>query len=220
VASLGAAIRRLVPATGAPPAPPSANDPADRRVGWAAIAGTVLLAIAPPLAPIPFVWALLVPAVTSRGAERRREAAIVDQLPDVVDLLTLTTAAGLPVSVALTAIGDRPGGPVGAAAARAAGHIARGGTTATALAHLAALGPSARPLVDALAQHDRYGTPLLPALDRVAIESRARRRRRAEEAARRLPVTLLFPLVLTTFPAFVLLTVVPILAGSLGSLSS
>jgi pilus assembly protein TadC len=81
------------------------------------------------------------------------------------------------------------------------------------------VGPAARPLLDALLQHDRYGTPLLPALERVAIEARARRRRRAEEAARRLPVVLLFPLVLTTLPAFVLLTVVPLLAGSLGSLS-
>jgi tight adherence protein C len=137
-----------------------------------------------------------------------------------VDLLALTTAAGLPVSVALEAIGDRPGGPLGSAIAAATRHIQRGGTTAGALASLGAAGPPARPLVEALAQHDRYGTPLGPALDRVAIEARASRRRRAEEAARRLPVTLLFPLVLTTFPAFVLLTVVPLLAGSLSALRS
>ncbi len=75
-----------------------------------------------------------------------------------------------------------------------------------------------RPLVDALAEHDRYGTPLGPSLARAAVEARARRRRHAEEAARRLPVTLLFPLVLTTLPAFFLLAIVPLLAGSLGSL--
>ncbi|MFP3901955.1 MAG: hypothetical protein ACLFXM_13965, partial [Acidimicrobiia bacterium] len=80
-------------------------------------------------------------------------------------------------------------------------------------------GPALRPLVDALAQHDRYGGALRPALERVGIEARLRRRRAADEAARRLPVTLLFPLVLTTLPAFALLTVVPLLAGSLGSMS-
>jgi hypothetical protein len=32
-------------------------------------------------------------------------------------------------------------------------------------------------------------------------------------------VTLLFPLLLTSFPAFVALTVIPLLAGSLGALS-
>jgi tight adherence protein C len=69
------------------------------------------------------------------------------------------------------------------------------------------VGGSAPRLVGALADHDRYGTPLAPALERVAIEGRLRRRRQAEEAARRLPMTLLVPLVLTTLPAFALHTV-------------
>jgi tight adherence protein C len=80
-------------------------------------------------------------------------------------------------------------------------------------------GTKVRPLADALAAHDRYGTALVPALERLAVEARVRRRRQAEEEARRLPVVLLFPLVLTTLPAFALLTVVPLLAGSFGSLS-
>jgi tight adherence protein C len=225
LASLGAAIRRLVP-PGAPPltSPSSTtgtvgDDAADRRTGWAALAGGGLLLVAPMLAAVPVAWAVAAPLLTARRDRARHEARLHDQLPDVVDLLALTTAAGLPVAVALVAIGDRPGGPLGAALARAAAHIRHGGSTGEALAVLACVGPAARPLVDALAQHDRYGSPLLPALERVAIEARSRRRRRAEEAARRLPVTLLFPLVLTTFPAFVLLTVVPLLAGSLGSLS-
>jgi tight adherence protein C len=211
IASLGALLRRL---GGHSPDPGP-----DRRAGWAAIATASLLVVAPPLAAVPLAWALLAPEVIARRACRRHDALLADQLPDVVDLLALTTAAGLPVSAALAAIGDRPGGPLGEAMARAAAHVRHGGTTAEALSVLAGAGPPARALVDALAQHDRYGSPLLPALERVGIEARARRRRQAEEAARRLPVTLLFPLVLTTFPAFVLLTVVPLLAGSLGSLS-
>ncbi|HEX6418626.1 MAG TPA: type II secretion system F family protein [Acidimicrobiales bacterium] len=240
VERLGAAIRRLLPAagralgappqpaSGAPPrdpvhAPPSAgrpDDPAlDRRTGWAAVAGAGLLLVAPALAALPLVWVTAWPVVAQRRARLTREAQLHDQLPDVVDLLALTAEAGLPVGAALAAIGDRPGGPLGAAMALAAGRLARGASTADALGALRRAGPAARPLADALLQHDRYGTPLLPALERVAIEARAARRRRAEEAARRLPVVLLFPLILTTLPAFVLLTVVPLLAGSLGSLS-
>jgi tight adherence protein C len=192
---------------------------ADRRTGWAALASLGLLFVAPPLAAAPLAGAVVTPLVAARRHVIRHEARLHDQLPDVVDLLALTAGAGLPVGASLLAIGDRPGGPLGAALARAGAHLRHGGTTAEALDLLATAGPPARPLVDALVQHDRYGTPLLPALDRVSIEARARRRRRSEEAARRLPVTLLFPLVLTTFPAFVLLTVVPLLAGSLGSLS-
>jgi len=169
---------------------------------------------------VPVVWSVLAPTITARRIRRAREAAITDQLPDVVDLLAMTTAAGLPIAAALCAIGRRPGGPLGAALERAAAHIDRGATTAAALCLVVDdTGASTRPLVDALTTHDRYGTPLAPALERVAIESRLRRRRQAEEAARRLPVTLLFPLVLTILPAFALLTVVPLLAGSFGSLS-
>ncbi len=237
MAALGAAIRRLAgtaaPAqpgawsTGAPHAGAAdltrgdapADAANDRRTGWAALAGGTLLVVAPALAAAPVAWAVAAPVLAARRDRARHEALVHDQLPDVVDLLALTATAGLPVGAALMAIDDRPGGPLGAALARASAHVRHGGSTAEALATLDILGPPARPLVDALVQHDRYGTPLLPALERVAIEARSRRRRRSEEAARRLPVTLLFPLVLTTFPAFILLTVVPLLAGSLGSLS-
>ena len=244
VTRLGAAIRRgLAPVTGHPR---SSVDPrlepdhdadhdadhdsdhdraqrkegaADRRIGWAALASSLLLLVAPALAAAPVTWAVAAPVLAARRGHARHDAALADQLPDVVDLLALTAAAGLPVAAALVAVGRRPGGPLGVGLGRAGAHVRHGGSTAEALARLAATGGAVRPLVDALVQHDRYGTPLLPALERVGIEARAHRRRRSEEAARRLPVTLLFPLVLTTFPAFVLLTVVPLLAGSLGSLS-
>ena len=226
VTALGGAVRRLATAVGStagagPASPASAPDQRelDRRTGWATVAAAGLLVVAPVLALVPVLWVTVVPALAARRARAAHEARLVDQLPDVVDLLALTTVAGLPAGAAIVAIGDRPGGPLGMAMARAAGRLGRGASTAGALDALRAVGPAARPLVDALLQHDRYGTPLLPALERVAIEARARRRRHAEEAARRLPVVLLFPLVLTTFPAFVLLTVVPLLAGSLGSLS-
>ena len=226
IAALGRAVRRLATAAGPTAAagrgsPTTASDQRelDRRTGWATVATAGLLVVAPVIALVPVLWVTVAPALAARRAQAAHETRLLDQLPDVVDLLALTTVAGLPAGAAIVAIGDRPGGPLGMAMAGAAGRLGRGASTAEALDALRAVGPAARPLVDALLQHDRYGTPLLPALERVAIEARARRRRRAEEAARRLPVVLLFPLVLTTFPAFVLLTVVPLLAGSLGSLS-
>jgi tight adherence protein C len=212
VTAIGAWLRRRA---GRPPDPA-----ADRRVGGAMLLSAALAPWAPPLAIVPAAWSVLAPTLVARRTRRAHEAAVTDQLPDVVDLLHLTTAAGLPIPTAVCAIRRRPGGPLGAALERAAAHIERGGTTSSALGLIVDhAGASIRPLADALAAHDRYGTPLAPSLERVAIESRLRRRRQAEEAARRLPVTLLFPLVLTTLPAFALLTVVPLLAGSFGSLS-
>jgi len=154
-----------------------------------------------------------------RRQRRQRDSDVAEQLPDVVDLLRLTTLAGLPVATAVTAIGRRPGGPVGAAFHDAAIRLGRGAATAEVLPQLVrACGTPVRSFVDALVDHDRYGTPLGPALDRLAVETRLRRRRQAEEAARRLPVLLLFPLVLTTLPAFILLAIVPLLVGSFSSL--
>ena len=63
----------------------------------------------------------------------------------------------------------------------------------------------------------REGLGILTAA--LAREARLDRRRRAEARARRVPVLLLFPLVLCVLPAFGLLTVVPLLVGSLPDLA-
>ena len=79
--------------------------------------------------------------------------------------------------------------------------------------------PAARPLFAALAHADRYGVPLGPTLDRLGADARDAFRRDAQERARRLPVALLVPLVFCILPAFLLLTIVPLLAASLDGLT-
>ena len=155
-------------------------------------------------------------------ARRRRSAvasASAKELADVIDLFALAVGSGLNLRLALGAVASRAPpswvDPLGAIVAR----VERGIGLADALDQLpAATGEHAHPLVSVLVSSERYGTVLLPALERLAIEARFDRRRRAEEAARRVPVKLLFPLVLCILPAFGALTVAPLLAGALGSL--
>ena len=90
---------------------------------------------------------------------------------------------------------------------------------ADALGRLADLGPAVRPLAAALVAAERDGAAIGDRLERLALDARLGHRRRAEEAARRLPVQLLFPLVGCVLPAFGLLTVVPLLAASMPHLS-
>jgi tight adherence protein C len=73
----------------------------------------------------------------------------------------------------------------------------------------ARVGEAVRPLSSALSMAARYGVPVVPALERAAVEIRLAQRRALEERARRLPVQLLFPLVFCCLPAFALLTVAP-----------
>lgn len=147
-----------------------------------------------------------------------------DELPDLIDLLVLATSAGLSVPAAMPRIAPwcppslRPGLDTATTA------MARGTVAHLAVAHLVdvdtdnAWGDAGRPLVHAINDHLVHGTPLAPALHRVAADARARRRRAAQTRARRLPILLLFPLVTCTLPAFGLLTVAPIVVSTLQSL--
>jgi tight adherence protein C len=156
------------------------------------------------------------------AAQRRRrlsEERILASLPETIDLFMLAAGSGQPVQRALAMVASRAVGPVGHELRAAARRVELGARTGDALeAAASALGDSVRPLVGVLCASERYGTPLVPALERLALEARNDRRRRAEESARRVPVKLLFPLVLCTLPAFALLTVVPLLIGAFGSL--
>jgi tight adherence protein C len=159
------------------------------------------------------------PLVLVKQGRARRVAATERELADVIDLFALAVGSGLNLRLALVAVASRAPpswvGPLGAAVAR----VDRGIGVADALDELpAATGEFAHPLVSVLVSSERYGTILLPALERLAIEARFDRRRRAEESARRVPVKLLFPLVLCILPAFGALTVAPLLAGAVGSL--
>ncbi|HRE03756.1 MAG TPA: type II secretion system F family protein, partial [Ilumatobacteraceae bacterium] len=139
--------------------------------------------------------------------------------PDFVDLLVLTIHAGRTPSQAVRALSSTLDGPLGAALAAVTSEVDHGQRFDVALAALvASLGPVAQPVVDALTLAMRAGVPLAATLDRLAVDAHAQRRRAAEASARQLPVRLSFPLVGLTLPSFVVLAIVPLLAGTLSSL--
>ncbi len=154
-----------------------------------------------------------------RSAERARRAAIERSLPDVVDLLRLGVHAGLTPHQLLPTVLDVLPAVVAPAFEEVLRRVELGVRLGDALDALEVLGDSAHALVAAIRSTAFDGTALLPALDRVAFDTRLLRRRRAELEARRLPVHLLFPLVLCVLPAFVLLAVVPLIAASIGAIS-
>ena len=82
------------------------------------------------------------------------------------------------------------------------------------------IGPPAYELVDAMIQLDQDGLSATGTLDRLSTQAHAQRRRRAEAAARELPIKLIFPMICCVLPSFILLTVVPMLVGTLGNLRS
>lgn len=208
---LGGAIRRI----GRRPA----DADLDRRAGSAGFA----LAMA---APVDLRLALIVGLLTwmrpiraQRRLVQHRHHRVLQELPEVVDLLSVAVRGGLTVPLAVAAVGDRLDGEVATALQQCVEEASLGQRLSDRLETLPAqLGDATRPLVRALIAADRYGVPIGDPLERVAADVRTARRRNAEIAARRVPIKLLFPLVFCVLPSFALLTVAPVLASSLESL--
>ena len=209
--------------------PPGSGSPADRldpaersRLRWrgaAVLAGLAAVPASPPAAVLLVVAAWWAPSRLARRRADRATAELVRDLPLAVELLAVAAHAGLTVAGALAAVAPHVDGVLGRSLGHAAGAAGRGQRLAAALAELADdLGAPVRPLAAVLTAATRDGDPLAPALDRLAESLRRARQHRAEVAARRLSVQLLPPLVLCVLPAFALLTVVPLLLGSLHSL--
>jgi tight adherence protein C len=194
-----------------------------RRSRFAAVgivgAGVVLTLLWPPLGLLAVGTAVAVPRLLRRRNQQRRRRAIQRLLPDVVDLLIVAISAGLTPALAVDRLAALAPEPFGAAFAETGRRVSRGQRLADALDALSALlGDAARPLAHTLASAERYGSPVGPALELLAHDARRDRRRLAEEAARTVPVKLCFPLVCCTLPAFVLLTIAPLVAGAVRSL--
>jgi tight adherence protein C len=60
-----------------------------------------------------------------------------------------------------------------------------------------------------LTQTDRFGTPIIHALSRFSEEIRTKRRQRAEEAAAKTKIKIIFPLVLCIFPCIFIVLLAP-----------
>jgi tight adherence protein C len=69
-----------------------------------------------------------------------------------------------------------------------------------------------------LLNSERFGTQIAASLEAFAADVRGRLKRSAEEQARKAPVKILFPLVFLILPAFILLTVVPLLVSAFQSM--
>lgn len=207
----GTAILR---ACGKPPNPLLAS-----RLGGAAMA-VILIG---PLSPVGGLAAALVgwayPGIGAGRRQHRLSASMAADIPEIVDLLALSVGAGLTVSMAVDAVGRRGRGALAGELRRASREAGRGHRLADALDDVVGrAGEGVRPLISALVASERYGAPLGVALERLSFEARENRRRQAEEAARKIPIKLLFPLVSCTLPAFVLLTVAPLVVSAVRSL--
>ena len=191
-------------------------------VGISALVTVAAAAAFGPAAALLVLPAAASAAIVRRRSRRRRRVLQVERhLPEVIDLLGLVVGAGRPTAAALSEISPRVAEPFRSELSAVVRRAAAGEPFVDSVRRLRdSLGPSVSSVVHAVTAAEIDGTPLRPALQRAADEAHRLRRVRAQEAARRVPVLMLFPLVFCVLPAFCLLTVVPLLVGTISDLGS
>jgi Flp pilus assembly protein TadB len=195
--------------------------PSDFRFFGSALVVIVLLSVVSVRLAV-VLGAVLVGFVVlrSRRAVRRRKRAIARDIPMITDLLNLAAQSGLTVGASLASVSNVVDSPVCDVFRDSVRELGRG-MRMTAVLELCEqrLGDDGLALMSALQSAERYGSPLRETLAQLVHESRVDQERRAEQSARRLSVELLFPVAGCILPAFALLTVAPLLAGSFGTLA-
>lgn len=166
------------------------------------------------------IAAFFAPDFFARARYEARQAKIRSEMPDVLDLLTLCLEAGLSLDASFHHVaGKYRGGLLQAAISTMLGEVRFGMARHEAWEGMARrLGnPELSEVVGALVQADMMGTGLAAALRGLAEQIRSRLRQRAEEAAHKAPVRLLFPLALFIFPAIFVVLLGPVFLQILGA---
>lgn len=153
-------------------------------------------------------------------AEARRRRAMDAEIPQLLDLLSAGSAAGLSAVAGLQRSVSVLRGPLGEelkASLDAVDLGARWREELAAVTERLAL-PDLRRATSVLTRTDTLGTSLTEATRELAADVRRSRRAAVAERARAAPVKMLFPLVFLVLPAFLLLTVVPVLLTTVRSI--
>jgi tight adherence protein C len=206
--------------------PWSVHGTAGRMVVAGSVATAVVLAattVAAPLivlSPIAFLAGWRGPSFLLARRARNRQQRIESQVPELVELLVAGAESGLPPPTAFARSAEMLAAPLGDELARAVSRIRLGQPWRTSVDEVVArtAAPSLARLARALERSHRLGASVQGSLRALVEDVRALRRARAEERARRAPVKMLFPLVFLILPAFLLLTVGPVLLSTVRSL--
>jgi tight adherence protein C len=152
------------------------------------------------------VLGFYIPDLWLRVKIARRKEKITEALPDALDLLVICVEAGMGLDSAIQRVGEeirRRGGALSDELRLLHQEVRMGESRQAALRNLARRTDleAINSLVSLLIQTERFGTSLARALRVYADSFRTQRYQRAEEMAAKLPVKLMFPLILFIFPA-------------------
>lgn len=132
-------------------------------------------------------------------------------LPDAIDLLTISVEAGLAFDAALAQVARNTTGPVAEEFFRVLQEMQIGLGRSQAMRALGERSdlPEIKGFVSAMVQADTFGIPVSRVLRVQSKELRIKRSQRAEEMAQKVPVKILFPLIFCILPALFIVVIGP-----------
>jgi tight adherence protein C len=175
--------------------------------------GTLVSIPVVPMLAIPVVGLIgyITPGAVLSQTVLARQEKIRQQLPDTIDLLTISVEAGLSFDAALLHVRRTMRGPLPQEIGRLLHEIQLGVSRSDALRHLAERANVAelKGFVLAMVQADQFGVSVASVLRAQSHELRVRRRQNAEERSLKVPVKLLFPMILCIMPALFIVILAP-----------
>lgn len=150
---------------------------------------------------------------------KNRYAKALKELPDFIDLLTVSLEAGLGFDLAMNKVISKTNGILSAEFHTCLEEVRLGKTRREAFIALKERlkFDSMTSLINSILQAEKLGMSMVQIFRIKSQEERTKRRQRAEEAAMKVPVKILFPLVFFIFPSLFIILLVPALLGLMKS---
>ena len=158
------------------------------------------------------------PNIYLYNAGAKRAVVMRKTFPDALDLLTISVEAGLGFDAALAKCVEKMEGPLVDEFRQALAEVRMGRTRREALRDVANRA-DAQPVsnfIGAIIQAEQLGVPIAKVLQIQSNQLRIERRQRAEEAAAKAPVKMLFPMVGCIFPTIFIVILGPAIVQVMG----
>ncbi|MFZ3577013.1 type II secretion system F family protein [Virgibacillus sp. DJP39] len=150
---------------------------------------------------------------------KARGKKALKELPDFLDLLTVSIEAGLGFDSALSKVVAKKDGVLSKEFQQSLEEMRLGKTRRQALSGVRerVVIDDVKSLIGSIIQAEQLGIGMVQILSVQSVEIREKRKQRAEEQAMKAPIKMLFPLVLFIFPCIFIVLLGPAVIGFLGA---
>ena len=164
----------------------------------------------------------LIPDFYLNSRASGRANAILNQLPDALDLLTISVEAGLGFDAAIIKVTEKMKGPLTDELKRAAAEQRVGKSRQESLRGISERVEvkELQNLISAIIQADQLGVSMSKVLRIQSEQMRTDRRQRAEEKAARAPILIMLPTVGCIFPSLFIVILAPAALSAMKSCGS